>query len=256
VRPVRRSRSIAPERAWELVRRGEARLLDLRTELERGRYGWPPGAPRVSLTRHVAWPGGANTIYLCQHANRSKLTARRGASEIAGGWSAWQAAGLPIERPPGELSGPLPQDEFDRIFSRVPRLTVELVIASSDRGVLLALRALGPCEGLWHLPGGTVRFGEPVVEAVRRVARDELGLTVSVGQLLGYIEYPSHYQNGLDSPVGLAFCATAAGDMPDERDLRSECAWFTLLPDNMHDEQKEFLVRHLDIVSSGPAEER
>jgi ADP-ribose pyrophosphatase YjhB (NUDIX family) len=157
---------------------------------------------------------------------------------------------------PGELSGPLPQAEFDRIFSRVPRLTVELVITSNDRGVLLALRDLGPCRGLWHLPGGTARFGEPVVEAVGRVARDELGLTVSVGQLLGYIEYPSHYQNGLDSPVGLAFCTTAAGDMPDERDLRSECAWFTVLPDNMHHEQKEFLVRHLDTVSSGPAPER
>jgi ADP-ribose pyrophosphatase YjhB (NUDIX family) len=154
------------------------------------------------------------------------------------------------------LSGPLPQHEFDRIFSRVPRLTVELVITSGDRGVLLALRAFGPCRGLWHLPGGTVRFGEPVVEAVKRVARDELALTVSVGQLLGYIEYPSHYQNGLDSPVGLAFSTTAAGDMSDERDLPSECAWFTVLPDNMHGEQKEFLIRHLEIVSSGPAAER
>ena len=153
------------------------------------------------------------------------------------------------------MTGPLPQDEFDWIFSRVPRLTVEVVIASSDRGVLLALRDFGPCKGLWHLPGGTVRFGEPVIEAVRRVARDELGLTVSVGELLGYIEYPSHYNNGLDSPVGLAFRAQPSiADMRDERDLRSECAWFTTLPENMHDEQREFLARHLDIASRGRAE--
>ena len=100
-----------------------------------------------------------------------------------------------------------------------------------------------------------MRFGEPVVEAVRRVAQDELGLTVSVGQLLGYIEYPSHYNNGLDSPVGLAFRAqTSIVDMPDERDLRSECAWFTAC-DKMHDEQKEFLVQHLYIVSRGSASE-
>jgi rhodanese-related sulfurtransferase len=101
VRPVRRVRSVTPERAWEQVRRGDARLCDLRTEVERRRYGWPPGARRVSLTRHIAWPRGADTIYLCQHANRSKLTAWRGAAEIAGGWPAWQAAGLPIERPVG-----------------------------------------------------------------------------------------------------------------------------------------------------------
>jgi len=98
MRAVRRIRSIAPERAWELVQRGDARLLDLRTELERRRHGWPRDARRVSLTRHVAWPGGADTIYLCQHANRSKLTAWRGAAEVAGGWPAWRAAGLPIER--------------------------------------------------------------------------------------------------------------------------------------------------------------
>lgn len=99
VRSVGRVRSIAPERAWEQVARGQAQLLDLRTELERRQYGWPPRARRVSLTRHIVWPRGANTIYLCQHANRSKLTAWRGAAEVAGGWPAWQAAGLPIERP-------------------------------------------------------------------------------------------------------------------------------------------------------------
>jgi|SRR5450755_3448914 rhodanese-related sulfurtransferase len=98
MRTVRCILSIAPEHAWEVVERGEARLLDLRTELERRRYGWPPGAPRVSLAKHVAWPGGPDTIYLCQHANRSKLTARRGAAEVAGGWLAWEAAGLPVER--------------------------------------------------------------------------------------------------------------------------------------------------------------
>jgi rhodanese-related sulfurtransferase len=98
MRAVRRTESISPERAWERVQQGEARLLDLRTQLERRRYGWPPGTPRVSLTRHIAWPGGHNTIYLCQHANRSKLTAWRGAAEIAGGWPAWQAASLPIEQ--------------------------------------------------------------------------------------------------------------------------------------------------------------
>jgi rhodanese-related sulfurtransferase len=100
VRSVRRIRSIAPARAWEQVERGEARLLDLRTELERRRHGWPPGVRRrVSLIRHIAWPAGAGTIYLCQHANRSKLTSWRGAGEVAGGWPAWQAAHLPIERP-------------------------------------------------------------------------------------------------------------------------------------------------------------
>jgi rhodanese-related sulfurtransferase len=98
MRAVSRVRSISAQEAWDAVRRGDARLLDLRTELERRRHGWPPGAARVSLTRHVLWPGGADIIYLCQHANRSKLTGRRGAAEVAGGWPAWVTAKLPVER--------------------------------------------------------------------------------------------------------------------------------------------------------------
>ena len=139
------------------------------------------------------------------------------------------------------VSEPLPKEEFDRIFSKVPRLTVEVLITSRDRGVLLALRDVDPCRGTWNLPGGTVRFGERLVDAVTRVAADELGVSVRVGPLVGYIEYPSHYENGLDSPVGLAFRAQPL----DQAQPRGQ--WFTLLPDNMHDEQKQFLLAHAPV---------
>ena len=135
------------------------------------------------------------------------------------------------------MRGRLPKEEYDWIFSRVPRLTVELVISRPDRGFLLLLREIPPCEGLWHLPGGTVRFGEPLVDAARRVAADELGLAVRVAELLGYIEYPSHYENGLDSPVGLAFRV----EIPDAVPEPPGCRWFMRLPDEMHTEQQAFL---------------
>lgn len=96
---ARRVPSIPAADAWARVQRGDARLLDLRTEFERRRYGWPPGAPRVSLAQHIARPGGPDTIYLCQHANRSKLTCRGGASEVQDGWQGWLDAGLPVEHP-------------------------------------------------------------------------------------------------------------------------------------------------------------
>ena len=89
-------RSLDPHEAWALVERGEARLLDLRTEVERRRYGAPPGAIHVSLLQHSLKPEGPGAIYLCQHAVRSKLTLRAGAAEVAGGFSAWRRARLPI----------------------------------------------------------------------------------------------------------------------------------------------------------------
>ena len=143
-------------------------------------------------------------------------------------------------RPPGWL----PQAEFNAIFSRVPRLSVEVVIYTPERGVLLMLRDIPPNVGAWHIPGGTVLFGERLTDAVSRVARDELGLEVSVGDLLGYIEYPSHYENGLDSPVGLAFQTTP--DPPVDAAPKG-CAWFTSLPAGLYAEQAEFLARRFGL---------
>jgi len=142
--------------------------------------------------------------------------------------------------------GPLPKEEFDRIFAKVPRLTVEVLIVAEEAGVLLALRDVEPCLGTWNLPGGTVRFGEPLVDAVSRVALGELGISVRVGPLVGYIEYPSHYENGLDCPVGLVFRA--------EPDGRSEPRgqWFSDLPENMHEEQRRFLLDHAGVPLTAP----
>jgi rhodanese-related sulfurtransferase len=89
--------SLDPHEVWEAMQRGDARLLDLRTALERRRYGAPPGAVPVSLAHHVLKPEGEGTVYLCQHAVRSKATLRNGAAEVAGGFVAWRRAGLPIE---------------------------------------------------------------------------------------------------------------------------------------------------------------
>lgn len=145
-------------------------------------------------------------------------------------------------RPPGWL----PKPEYDSIYSRVPRLCVEVVIATAEQGVLLTRRDIPPNVGAWHIPGGTVLFGEPVVEAVRRVALDELELEVDVGELLGYIEYPSHYENGLDSPVGLAFrCLLSGGAV--HAPMPSGAAWFTRLPDGLYAEQRAFLAGRLGL---------
>jgi ADP-ribose pyrophosphatase YjhB (NUDIX family) len=138
-------------------------------------------------------------------------------------------------------SGPLPRADYEDIFGRVPRLTVEVVIVS-PQGVLLTLRRRGPCAGLWHIPGGTVRYGEPLGDAVARVARDELDVDAAAGRLLGYIEYPSHLARGIDWPVGIAFAADVAPEDRDKLAAMPGAGWFRDLPPEMHEEQRAFLV--------------
>lgn len=134
---------------------------------------------------------------------------------------------------------PLTEKEFWQIYKKVPRLSVEIVI-KSDKGVLLSLRDIEPCKGLWHLPGGTVFFGEKLTEAVERVAKRELGVEVTSTKLIGYIDYPSHFEHGLDSPVGIAFDVEYKGRLTPNKES-TKLGWFKELPTNMHPDQDKFL---------------
>lgn len=136
------------------------------------------------------------------------------------------------------------QKEFWEIYKKVPRLTVEIIVKTNE-GIFLTMRNIEPCKGLWHLPGGTVRFGERLTEAVARIAKRELNIEVNDTKLLGYIEYPSHYTKGLDSPVGIAFeVINYKGQLKPNSEAK-DYGWFSKLPSPMHQEQKDFLKSYL-----------
>jgi colanic acid biosynthesis protein WcaH len=83
---------------------------------------------------------------------------------------------------------PVPQAEWESIVSHVPLVSVDLVVEHPD-GVLLGKRSNGPAKGEWFVPGGTVQKHESLTEALHRVAKDELGLAVSIQEQLGVYEH-------------------------------------------------------------------
>ena len=139
-------------------------------------------------------------------------------------------------------TGPLSEDEFLAIYSKVPRLTVDIVLRNAAGAVYLTKRAIPPCQGQWHLPGGTVRFGEALLGAVRRIALRELAIDVITATGLGYVEYPSHYRNGLDSPVALVFEVIDYSGDPESNSEAAGGDWFTALPDRMHADEDHWLL--------------
>lgn len=143
---------------------------------------------------------------------------------------------------------PLSRAEFDTIYGKVPRLTVEVFI-KTEAGVLLTRRGIEPCRGQWHLPGGTVLFGETLSAAVRRVARNELDVDVEVGAQLGLIEYPTLLASGYRGwPVGVVFAAHIALGKPAHTEQTTQVGYFRTLPhDVIHDQA-------LFITSIGAAE--
>lgn len=144
-----------------------------------------------------------------------------------------------------EQKHPLTQEEFDNIYAKVPRLTVEAVIRTAG-GIVLTKIPGGVAKGQWNVPGGTVRFKETLPDAVKRVAKGELGVDVSVGRLLGYIEYPKLNDSGYEGwPVGMAFEAAIIEGELTKSDHGEEVRCFKEVPDNTIAEQAEFLERYL-----------
>jgi len=96
---------------------------------------------------------------------------------------------------------------------------VGAVINDEAGRLLLILRGHEPGKGLWSIPGGRIEPGETDEQAVVREVREETGLTVTCGRLLGAAELPGtdgvvievrDYLAAL--PPGTAPAAAKAGD--------------------------------------------
>jgi ADP-ribose pyrophosphatase YjhB (NUDIX family) len=71
--------------------------------------------------------------------------------------------------------------------------------------LILLRRGFDPGRGLWTFPGGFVDLGESVEDAARREVREELGIDVELGGLIGV------YSRAQDRVVLVVFDAVAFG---------------------------------------------
>lgn len=93
--------------------------------------------------------------------------------------------------------------------SASPGLAVDLVIRFLDGELVFIRRGSEPFKGSWALPGGAVETGETVEAAAVREAREETGLDVKLGGIVGVYSEPDRDPRG--HVVSIVFHATPVG---------------------------------------------
>jgi 8-oxo-dGTP diphosphatase len=115
-----------------------------------------------------------------------------------------------------------------REFPEVPLVGVGSVIIEDAR-VVLVKRLHPPLQDEWSIPGGVLEVGELVREAAIREAREETGLIVEPGELLGVYDRVLH---DLEQRVQYHYvlidflCRRVAGVLAAASDA-AEVRWFT-----------------------------
>jgi len=103
-------------------------------------------------------------------------------------------------------------------------------IIINDNRVVLVKRAKPPLAGEWSIPGGMLEIGETVREAAIREAKEETGLDVEAGELLGV------FDRVLRDPEGRVqyhyvlidfLCNVTGGELHAGCDA-ADAQWFTL----------------------------
>lgn len=105
-----------------------------------------------------------------------------------------------------------------------PAPTASALLVDEDGRVLLTRRAGTPGEGLWDLPGGFIDEGEDALETLRRELREELGVEVEPGRLVG--APPDRYGDGGPWTVNFYWEARIVAGEPAPADDVADFSWF------------------------------
>jgi len=81
----------------------------------------------------------------------------------------------------------IPGEIFKQILEHAPMVCVDLVVLHKGK-VLMVFREREPVKHTWFFPGGRIFKNERLEEAVKRKAREELGIEVRILRKVGVYE--------------------------------------------------------------------
>jgi 8-oxo-dGTP diphosphatase len=110
----------------------------------------------------------------------------------------------------------------------VTRIACVGAVIRDDAGrLLMILRGHDPGRGLWSIPGGRIEPGETAEAAVIREVKEETGLDVRCGPLLGRADLPGAAGAVVDISDFRAYLAPGSAAIPAAGDDAADVRWVT-----------------------------
>ena len=146
-----------------------------------------------------------------------------------------------IERAAAHPETGLPDEVFRLVTRLTPMINVDLLIKNEAEETLLTWREDALCSPGWHIPGGIIRFEEPIGHRIRAVAKSELQTDVIFeADPLKVTEFILPNQAYRNHFISLLYRCRLTGAVPDElhcKDLQNpgpgQYAWFAASPENL-----------------------
>lgn len=129
--------------------------------------------------------------------------------------------------------------DFLSVVTRVPLISVDLILKRDDGRVMLGRRTNRPAQGFWFVPGGRILKGERMADALVRIVRRELGEAVPVAGWRGAGVYEHLYD---DNFAGVEGVGTHYVVLPHCLDVAADVVF---APDDQHDALRWFAVDEL-----------
>src|SRR5436853_5547144 len=116
---------------------------------------------------------------------------------------------------------------MEREFPEIPFVGVGAIIMEDAR-VVLVKRAHPPLQAEWSIPGGVLEVGEMLREAAVREAREETGLIVEPGEIVGVFDRVVRDRDRVQYHYVLIdfLCRRVGGELRAGSDAE-EVRWFT-----------------------------
>ena len=126
-------------------------------------------------------------------------------------------------------TGKIPATLYELIVDEMPIPSVEAVISRND-SLLFLRRKINPVKGQWWFPGGRLRKGETLEEALYREVKEETGLEVIKSKLINV--YSRIFDGRHD--ISIAYLCNCKGDKIVLNNEHSEYRYFKSLPKHIH----------------------